>query len=204
MRARIPFAALAIAGVIALVGCATEEPAQSAQPQPRPTASPSPTVDAAPTVFTQPALCSEALPLARIADFESERGLVLLGGPEGRYGLGYSLDPSPEERAGGITCIWGYSDTEVSAVTVSVAPLTAANRAAVVAQLTDQGLNESVEGTATTFWQKGDTVSQPAILNVLGASNWISVIVTIGGNDAYDDAVAIATEVAETVTRPAT
>ena len=188
--------AVMLVALVAMTGCSQEKP-QSAEPQPSapPSASPSaPRPDATPTTFTQPTTCSAALPSERISTLEVDRELVLLGGPEGRYGLEYALDPSPEERAGGITCIWGFGDTDVSSVTVSVAPLTPESRTPIVAQLIDQGLNETVAGDAVVYWQPGDTDEQPAIVNVVRAESWISVIQTIGGPVAYDEALEIAEE----------
>jgi len=206
MRAHPALAGTGLMLAAALVGCALAGCAQSAPiatppASSTPSASPTPSPEAAPTVFTQPRLCAEALPAELITELEVERGLVLLGGPEGRYGLEYSLDPTPEERAGGITCIWGFGDTEVSSVTVSIAPITAESRAPIVAQLVYQGLNETVVGDANVFWQEGDTEEQPAIVNVVRAESWISVIQTIGGRAAYDEAVDIANDVHETVYR---
>ena len=201
MRAHALLPAIGLVLAAALAGCAQSAPIATPQASSTPSASPTPTPEAAPTVFRQPALCAEALPAELIADLEVDRGLVLLGGPEGRYGLDYSLDPTPEERAGGITCIWGFGDTEVSSVTVSVAPITAESRAPIVAQLVYQGLNESVAGDANVYWQEGDTEEQPAIVNVVRAESWISVIQTIGGRAAYDEAVEIANDAHETVYR---
>ena len=201
MRAHALLPAIGLVLAAALTGCAQSAPIATPQASSTPSASPTPTPEAAPTVFRQPALCAEALPAELIADLEVDRGLVLLGGPEGRYGLDYSLDPTPEERAGGITCIWGFGDTEVSSVTVSVAPITAESRAPIVAQLVYQGLNESVAGDANVYWQEGDTEEQPAIVNVVRPDSWISVIQTIGGRTAYDEAVEIANDAHETVYR---
>jgi hypothetical protein len=125
---------------------------------------------------------------------------VLLGGPDGLYGDEYLLDPSPEQQAGGITCIWGPPDTEISSVTVSVAPLDSSTRPAIVTDLSvTQGLNETVDGAATLYWKLGDTDHHPAIVNVLLADSWISVIQTVGGTDAYAEAEALAAEVHELV-----
>jgi hypothetical protein len=201
MRAHALLPAIGLVLAAALTGCAQSAPIATPQASSTPSASPTPTPEAAPTVFRQPALCAEALPAELIADLEVDRGLVLLGGPEGRYGLDYSLDPTPEERAGGITCIWGFGDTEMSSVTVSVAPITAESRAPIVAQLVYQGLNESVAGDANVYWQEGDTEEQPAIVNVVRPESWISVIQTIGGRAAYDEAVEIANDAHETVYR---
>jgi len=195
MRVRTVLPAIVVVMALTLVACAAQEPPPvNASSRPLPSASPSPTVKTQPTVFSQPTTCAEALPLARIVELEGARRLVLLGGPEGRYGLEYALDPSPEERAGGVTCIWGDGATDISVVTVSVAPVSAASRVPILAQLTDQGLNETIEDDAVVYWQQGDTDEQPAIVNVVRDDSWISVIQTTGGTDSYEEAVVIADE----------
>jgi len=198
-RHTIPVVALGIA--LVLGGCAGSP---TLEPDPTPTGPPEPTPtetsDAA-VVFTQPTTCAEALPAERIAEIE-QNGLILLGGPGGRYGTAYAADPSPEEQAGGVTCIWGFGDTEVSSVTVSIAPLAPATRADVVESLTDQGLNEGLDGDASVFWQEGDEDFEPAVYTALRADSWISVIETVGGPDAYDEAVEIAEEAFEATHSP--
>jgi hypothetical protein len=144
-----------------------------------------------------PATCAEILPSSRIAAIESQ-GLVLLGGPGGRYENDYLLEPSPEERLGGITCIWGYSDSEVSSITVSVAPLPPANRASVVESFVAEGLNESEINGASVFAQQGDTQTEPAIINALRADSWISVIATVGGTTFFEEGLVILAEATET------
>ncbi len=179
-----------------LAGCA-EQPPADAGPSSGPSAEPSASETAAAVadVFGLPDACLDILPASRLAQFDAD-GLVLLGGPDGLYGDDYLLDPSPEQRAGGITCIWGPPDTELSTVAISVAPLTASNRAAIVEDLAvSQGLNESVGEDATYYWQLGDSDHQPAILNVLAADSWISVIETIGGDATYAQAEELAAEV---------
>ncbi len=190
----IGFAAAAVA-VAVLSGCSGQQPLVES-PSTVPTAEPTVVETAAPVAetFTQPEVCASILPSERLLDFES-RGYVLLGGPDGRYGDEYLLDPSPEQEAGGVTCIWGATDTEISSVTISVAPLSPSSRATAVASLTDQGLNEDVDDTSTVYWQIGDTALQPAIVNVLTADSWISVIQTIGGTTAYGEAETLAREV---------
>jgi hypothetical protein len=126
-------------------------------------------------------------------------GLVLLGGPGGRYENDYLLEPSPEERLGGITCIWGFSDTEVSSITVSVAPLSPENRSGVVESFVAEGFNESELDGASVFGQQGDTTTEPAIINALRADSWISVIATIGGTDSYEQGLQILAETTQSV-----
>jgi hypothetical protein len=167
----------------------SSEPSQSATPTPRPES------------FSQPAKCAEILSADRLASF-ADQDLVLLGGPEGRYGNDYLLDPTPERQAGGITCIWGFSDTEISSVTISVAPVTAATRPGIMASLSDQGLNTSAASGSTVYWQQGDTEQQPAIVNVLTNDSWISVIETIGGDVFYNEAVDLTDEVHQQVFTP--
>jgi len=192
-----------VAVVLVLAGCAPE--AATGDPTATPGDSePTPTQTATVTrTFTMPSLCAEILPESRVSDWLDD-GIVLLGGPDGKYGDDYLADPSPEQELGGITCIWGPNDSENSSVTVSVAPLTAASRGAKVNDLVvTQGLNEEISGDASVYWQHGDTELEPAILNVVRADSWISVIETIGGPDAFAEAEDIADEVYELVYRAA-
>ncbi len=182
----------AIALTLALAGCGAGE--SPAEPTPSPTATPTSTPTATPPAaeltFVLPPDCASALPESRLTAFE-DAGLSLLGGPGGKYGEHYLADPTPEENAGGITCIWGDADTDASSVTVSIAPL-GATRPAIVQSLIDQGLNEVIDGDVTLYAQQGDEDVAPAVLNVLRADSWISVIETIGGTDAFDEAITLA------------
>ena len=187
---------------VLLAGCAQQGAPQTA-PSSGASIEPSPSETAAPVVevFTLPTACADILPASRLEQFEAA-GDVLLGGPGGVYGTEYLLEPSPEEDAGGITCIWGPPDTEVSSVTVSVAPLTNDNRAAIVNDLSvTQGLNETAGEGITYYWKLGDREDHPAILNALAADSWISIIETVGGLDSYAQAEKIAAEVHELVYR---
>lgn len=198
MRAGTATAAVLLLAL--LTGCSSQSPPPSAPTQ---SATPTPTatapVEPVDEFFTMPTACLDILPAERLAALDAD-GLVLLGGPDGEYGDDYLLDPSPEQEAGGITCIWGPPDTEVSSVAISVAPLSATSRPAIVSDLSvSQGLNETSGDSATYYWQLGDTDQQPAILNVLTADSWISVIMTIGGTDNYATAERLAAEVHERV-----
>jgi hypothetical protein len=194
----VPVSALALIALL-LSGCSPESaprttPPPSTSPQPTASAEPEPT-----ELFTMPTTCHQILNDDTLRAFEA-RGLVLLGGPEGLYGDDYLLEPSPEQEAGGITCIWGNPDTEISTVTISVAPLSAADRADVVSSLTvEQGLNETRGETADYYWLLGDDEHAPAMLNVLTADSWISVIQTIGGDANYTEAENLAIEVHDRV-----
>ena len=183
-----------------LVGCAQQGAPEAGQSSAA-SVEPSPSETAAPAVeaFTLPTACADILPASRLEQFVAS-GDVLLGGPDGLYGDEYLLEPSPEQNAGGITCIWGPPDTEISSVTVSVAPLTADSREEIVDDLVvTQGLNETAGEGITYYWKLGDRDDHPAILNALTDDSWISIIQTIGGIDSYAEAEKIAAEVHEQV-----
>lgn len=196
----VPRSALVLLALL-LAGCAPQNasvsPATGA-------ASTSPTATAEPEIveeFAMPTACADILGAEHLSDIEAD-GAVLLGGPGGLYGDDYLLEPSPEQQAGGITCIWGDPETEISTVTISVAPLTASSRQAVVADLAiSQGLNETIGETADYYWQLGDDDHEPAILNVLTSDSWISVIQTVGGDANYTAAEQLALDVHEQVYR---
>jgi hypothetical protein len=187
MRSRAFLAAGMAAVAIALLsGCAADGGAT-------PEISPTETVEKEP--FAMPTACAGILPEARITSFEAQ-GLILLGGPGGLYGEDYLLDPTPEEAAGGITCIWGDEQVPESTVTVSVAPLSAATRSGIVEELIGQGLNETPLEDAISYSRLGDEVSSPAIVNVLRTHTWISVIEALGGEAFLEEAITITDEVA--------
>jgi len=183
-----------------LVGCGQQAGPEASQTS-GPSVEPSPSETAAPgvEVFSPPTACADILPASRLEQFAAD-GDVLLGGPDGLYGDEYLLEPSPEQNAGGITCIWGPPDTEISSITVSVAPLTADSRKKIVNDLVvTQGLNETAGEGITYYWKLGDRDDHPAILNALTDDSWISIIQTIGGIDSYAEAEKIAAEVHEQV-----
>ena len=190
---------LAVMLLAVLAGCtAAETPKET----PTPTATETPVASATPEPvalkFTMPTDCNAILPESRVDAFTAD-GIVLLGGPGGLYGSDYLADATPEEQAGGISCIWGFADSEVSSFTISVAPLSAATRPAVIESFAEQGLNEDLAGDAVTYGVQGDRTLDPAIMNVLRGDSWISVIATIGGTDSYNQSVEIAQEVHDLV-----
>ena len=201
-RRQLTMSAAALTAILLLAGCAAETPVDETpvETPAAPSAAPEPTEE--PEVFTLPTDCTTMLSADRVADFETQ-GLALLGGPGGKYGTDYLADPTPEESAGGMTCIWGFDDTDFASVTISVAPLAPADRAGVVTSLIEQGLNETVEGNTTTYVQQGDANSQPAIINVLRFDSWISVIETVGGEEFYAEAAMLADDVRDQVYSPA-
>jgi hypothetical protein len=199
MRFRIAaFIPIAAALGLALTACVGEAPPTPTAP-PTEAATPSAPPSDAPVdqVFTLPDDCTTLLPESRQQAF-ADQGLVLLGGPGGKYNP-YYADPTPEEQAGGISCIWGDEDVPSSIVTVSVAPLSADTRGTTVDSLLAQGLNEAVIDDGISYAQIGDEVSAPAVLNILRDDSWISVIEALGGEAFFDEAVQLASEAASQV-----
>jgi hypothetical protein len=183
---------------LALTACGAEAPATPTTPPTQaetPTAAPSdvPTDQ----VFALPDDCTQLLPESRQQDF-ADQGLILLGGPGGKYPQ-YYADPTPEEQAGGISCIWGDEAVPQSIVTVSAAPLSAETRGITVDNLLAQGLNEAVIDDGISYAQIGDEVSAPAVLNIIRDDSWISVIEALGGEAFFDEAVQLAGEAAAQV-----
>lgn len=196
---RIEAVLVATLAIVALSGCLGAPP-PAAEPTPSPSATPLPTGSPTPVttevVFVLPEDCSAALPQSRRDAFAADE-LSLLGGPGGKYEQ-YFADPTPEERAGGITCVWGDDATDAASITISVAPL-GATRAEIVQSLLDQGLNEAIDDDVTLYAKQGDENESPAIVNVLREDSWISVIQTVGGPASFDEALTVADEVGKIV-----
>lgn len=188
---------IVVAMAITLAACVGEPPAgPTAEPTEITTPTSQPTPTAAARVFTMPQDCRGVLPQQR-QDALAAQGLVLLGGPGGKFEQ-YYADPTPEEQAGGISCIWGDENVPESTVTISVAPLSDGTRGGVIDALIDQGLNEAVLDDGISYAQLGDD-NKPAILNIVRDDSWISVIQALGGEAFFDEAVELATEVADQV-----
>jgi hypothetical protein len=183
-------------GLALLAGCApdpvevdeTEEPAGEPTPTEAPTSAPG-----APE-FEMPEQCADILTAETQSAFAAV-GRQLLGGPDGLYGEDYFDGPTPEERAGGITCVWGDEDDTASTVIVSVAPLTTSTRAGIVGALIDNGLVESQIEGGLTYARIGDEVSAPAELHVIRTESWISVVEAVGGEERFQQATELVDEV---------
>jgi hypothetical protein len=198
MRFRVLNGALALALVAGLSACAAEEepveepsalPTQTAEPEPEQTTEPER------GVFSMPSDCTEIFPQARLDSFASQN-LVLRGGPGSPDGNDAFFDPTPEQQAGGISCIWANPDGNIADLLISVAPLSAATRPGVVNGLTAQGLNETRGEDGTIIYgQFGDEQGAPAIYNEVMNESWISIISAFGGQVFYDEAVEFAAEI---------
>lgn len=187
----------AVALAAALTACAAEEPApEPTTPAPTPTVEPEATPTPEPVVweFELPTACADILPEERKEQFANLK-MKLLAGPDGLYGDQYLAEPTPEQLAGGITCIWGDEDVPENSVVISVAPLDLGNRSAIVTSLVDQGLNEQLVDGVVLYGREGDGPITPAIVNLIRNDSWISVIEGLGGPDFYLEAREIADEV---------
>ncbi len=192
---------VAVAIALFLAACTAEQPTQPDEAPPgTATSTPKPTQIPTARVFTMPEDCLGILPQSR-QDALAGQDLELLGGPGGKFEQ-YYADPTPEERAGGISCIWGDEAVPESTITVSVAPVTDGTRAGIVDNLIAQGLNEAVLDDGISYAQLGDDNSAPAVLNIVRDDSWVSIIQALGGEAFFDEAVQLASEVADQVYTP--
>jgi hypothetical protein len=188
----------AVALALALTACGgAPQAAPTDQTSDTPTPTPTATESQSTGVFAMPDDCTGLLPDSQQQKFADQK-LTLLGGPGGTYPQ-YYADPTPEEQAGGISCVWGNEAVPGSTVTVSVAPLSTATRSTVIDGLVAQGLNEAVVDDGVSYAQIGDETSAPAVLNILRNDSWISVIEAVGGEAFFDEAVELANEAAAQV-----
>jgi hypothetical protein len=196
MRARTGIGSATLVALL-LAGCTPAPPADDDAATPGPTPEVTETAPAeTPTAreFRMPTFCDDLVTADTEAAFDAD-GLQLLGGPGGIYGENYFGDPTPEERAGGITCVWGDEDAPATTVIVSVAPVTASSRAGIVKSLVDSGLIESELEGALSYARIGDEVSAPGELHVIRNDSWISVIEAVGGEERFEHATELVDEV---------
>lgn len=200
---RLLAATAALTLVASLAACAPAEETVAEEPtvEPTPTETTTPEPEETRLVFTMPADCTTILPQSRLDAFAAQN-MTLLGGPGSLYGDEYFFDPTPEQLAGGISCVFAQEGVDLSSLLISVAPISTATRAGIVNDLTAQGLNEATTPDgAITYSQQGDEGVVPAIYNVLTQESWISVISTFGGPVFYEEAVTLAEEVTGQVYR---
>lgn len=201
---RLLASAAALVLTLGLAACSsepTEEPTvvetpdATSSPEPTETTEPEPVAE----TFTMPADCTAVLPAARV-DALAAQGITLTGGPGAEFEE-YLPEPTREEAAGGISCFFeDAARPNVSTLTVSVAPISTANRAQIVTDLTAQGLNEGVTANDdATFWVLGDEQGPGAVHNVITDDAWVSVVNLYGGEVFYEETVLIADEVLDTV-----
>lgn len=183
---------------------ATETPTTPSAQAPETPSTPAPTEEpnetSAPTArFRLPDDCTVVLPAARIADFE-RRSLELIGGP-GADDPVYFADKTPEERRGGISCVFGSEVIDTEMIVISVAPLSPSTRPQVMDQLIDDGLNETQVDDAIRYEKAGDDQTVASELHLIRGSSWISVITSPGGAAAHAEANELVDEVSARVIR---
>jgi hypothetical protein len=195
MRVHAVLGAVAVTAAL-LTGCAPESADGGETPAPttEPTASESATPAPGAPEFGMPDRCADII-TSETAEAFAAAGLDLLGGPDGRYGENYFGDPTPEERVGGITCVWGDEAVVASTVIVSVAPITTSTRSQIVSSLIASGLVESRVDSTLTYARIGDEVSAPAELHAIRNESWISVIEALGGEERFQHATELVDEV---------
>jgi hypothetical protein len=195
-------AAVVLVGVLA--ACAPEPEPVEAEPtvEPTPTETASGEPEPVARTFTLPVDCTEILPASRVEAFSADN-LQLLGGPGSVYGNEYFFEATPEQLAGGITCVYADEADDLSSIAISVAPISPATRPGIITDLTGQGLNEDItDDGAVTYSQQGDEQGlAPAILNVVTQESWISIISVIGGPASFERAQLLADEVDDSVYR---
>ncbi|MBX9719323.1 MAG: hypothetical protein K2X36_10860 [Microbacteriaceae bacterium] len=194
-RLLVGTAALALIGGLSACVPEPEPVAEEPTPEPTPTAVETAEPEPVDLSFTMPADCTTILPAARVEALTAQ-SLELLGGPGSVYGDDYFFDPTPEQLVGGISCVYAQDGVDLPSLLISVAPVSPANRARIIDDLTVQSLNEATtaEG-ALTYGQQGDETIAPAIYNVVTQESWISVISSPGGPTVYEEAVVLAGEV---------
>lgn len=192
-----------VALVLGLAACApaveseepVAEPTASATPEPVETPTEEPDPEQQPRVFTMPTDCTEILPPERVTAL-TEQDLALLGGPGSLYGDEYFFNATPEQLAGGISCVWAQEGVDLSSLLISAAPLSTSTRGQIITDLSAQGLNEVIlEDGSLTYGVVGDEAAAGAQFNLLTDDAWISVINAFGGDVFFDEAVVLANEV---------
>ena len=161
------------------------------------------TPDVTPIVFSQPSSCTEILPASAISSLAAD-GIELTQGPGSP-----STEPifvegqTPEELAGGISCLFSIPDDEESGVYIllSVAPVDPALRPGIINDLLNQQPNvgQAPDG-ASTYWMWGDEMIVPAFHNSLYEDSWYSALIQPGGRAAYDQGVALVSQMRQETT----
>lgn len=174
---------------LALSACATDEsePEQVEEEQVEETTPP----PEPPKNFSLPTSCLDILPPAVYSELTTEPVTLLRGPGSGSPDPVYP-DGSPQEELGGISCYFGDPD-ETMTYTLSIAPVTQENRAAVIDGLLEQKFNvdQTPEGVLI-YSILGDEISTPATYNTLHKDSWYEVLVTPGGRLSFEQAEALA------------
>lgn len=181
--------ALALTLALTVSSCSAEQeaPAESTAEEPAAQETPS----EAPRSFVMPTTCVEIVP-PEVYERLTTNGLSLLRGPGSNSPDPVYPDGSPQEKLGGINCYFGDAE-ERQTYTLSVAPITQADRAGVIDELLAQKFNvgQTSEG-ALTYSLAGDDISTPATFNTLYPEAWYEVLLVPGGRLAFEEAGRLA------------
>jgi hypothetical protein len=196
-------ALLSLGLLVTLVGCSAGPDLNLGTEDDQAQESVSTTPDVTPVVFTQPLSCTEILPAAAISSLAAD-GIELTQGPGSP-----STEPifvegqTPEELVGGISCLFSIPNDEESGVYIllSVAPVDPSLRPGIINDLLGQNLNvgQTPDG-ALTYWIWGDEIIVPALHNSLYEDSWYSALIQPGGRAAYDQGVALVTQMRQETT----
>ena len=145
-----------------------------------------------PKNFVLPSSCLDILPPDVYTELTTEPVSLLRGPGSGSPDPVYP-DGSPQEELGGISCYFGDLE-ETMTYTLSIAPVTQANRAGVIDGLLEQKyrVDQTQEGVLIYSIQ-GDEISTPATYNTLHQDAWYEVLVIPGGRLSYEQAERLAT-----------
>ena len=196
-------AGVALGALLVLAGCA---PAQELTLEQTPVEEEITAVEVPPPplMFRAPSNCSTLL-LAEQSDELAAEGIELLRGPgsPGNEPV-YVNGQSPEEAAGGISCLFGLpaDEDESISIVLSVAPVASADRGDIIADLLAQNLNvgQTSDGKGLTYWIWGDETVVSALHNELYEDSWYSALVQPGGRPAYDQAVSLVASMRQATT----
>lgn len=146
-------------------------------------------------VFSPPTSCVNLLPEVFVAELAAD-GIELVRGPGSPSTEPiYTDGQTPEELAGGLSCLFGLPNDEESGLSIllSAAPIDPAIRPKVIENLVTQKLNvgQTSDGTGLTYWIWGDEAIVSALHNELFQDAWYSALIQPGGRPAYDQGVAL-------------
>ena len=146
-------------------------------------------------VFSPPTSCVNLLPEVFVAELAAD-GIELVRGPGSPSTEPiYTDGQTPEELAGGLSCLFGLPNDEESGLSIllSAAPIDPTIRPKVIENLVTQKLNvgQTSDGTGLTYWIWGDSETVSALHNELFQDAWYSALLQPGGRPAYDQGVAL-------------
>ncbi len=180
---------LAVGLLVTLVACSSDPGLDVGAEEDAPEESVDIASDIEPPTFTQPTSCTDILPSSAISDLAAQDIELTQGPGSGSSEPIFVEGQTPEELAGGISCLFSFPDDEESGlyILLSVAPVDPALRPGIINDLLGQNLNvgQTPDG-ALTYWIWGDEFIVPALHNSLYEDSWYSALIQPGGRGAYD------------------